>query len=87
MRPSSMILLLLFAPTALVAQTGTTATVFITPPASESCPVNFSIKRSPNFGLVEVKGAAGSHGQGLQLDFALPQSPIVKAYITVHGMS
>ena len=88
MRPSSLILLLLSSP-GLVAQAGnTSATIFITPPASKSCPVNFSVKRSSNYGMALVKGADAPHGQGLQFDFtAAPDLVIVKAYVTVYGRS
>ncbi len=84
----SPLLLLLLIPTASLTAQSATSTVFIAPPASQSCPVNFSAERKPNAGLEEVKGNEPSHGQGLQINFAgkLP-SAIVKASITVHGAS
>jgi hypothetical protein len=90
MQPSSIILMLLLVPSGLAAQStpNRTAAVFTTPPTSESCPVNFSVERKPNSGMVMVKGAAASHGQGLQINFiALPESAILKVHITVHGMT
>lgn len=81
----------------LTAQTpaGTTSAVLIQPPASQSCPVTFSVERKSNEAMVEVKSAptlsgakraSESHGQGLQFSFAeSPTSAIVKAEITVHG--
>jgi len=93
MRSSSLFLMLLLAPPALVAQTsaGSTSAVFTAPPASQACPINFSVKRTPNSGLVAVDhpNAPGEPpAQGLELNFRNPPpSPIVKAEITVHGMS
>ena len=84
----SPLLLLLLTPTAnLIAQTAT-STLFVAPPASQSCPINFSAERKPNTGLEVVKGNEPPHGQGLQINFTgkLP-SGIVKASITVHGAS
>ena len=93
MRSSSLFLMLLLAPPALVAQAsaGSTSAVFTAPPASEACPINFSVRRTPNSGLVAVDhpGAPGQPlAQGLELNFRnLPPSAIVRAEITVHGMS
>jgi hypothetical protein len=98
MRPSSiiliLILILLLSSSSLTAQTSaaTTSTVFTTPPASQSCPVNFSVKRNPKSGLVMVKRPGTPPGpaysQGLHIDFVpRTESPIRKASITVHGMT
>jgi hypothetical protein len=93
MRSSSLFLMLLLAPPALVGQTsaGSTSAVFTAPPASQGCPINFSVKRSPNSGLVAVNhpNAPGEPpAQGLELNFRNPRSSaIVRAEITVHGMS
>jgi hypothetical protein len=90
MRPSSIILMLLLSSPAVYAQTtaGSTATIFVSPPASESCPVNFSVKRSSHSGMVMVKPNGAVFTQGLQIDFLKsPETEILKADITVHGMS
>jgi hypothetical protein len=95
MRNPSIILLLLLSSVSLPAKTsaGSTSTVFTQPPASQSCPVSFSAERKPNSGLVLVRRPPGSLtpdplAQGLQITFDKSSPPsIVRASITVHGMS
>ena len=88
MRPSSIILILLLSSPGVYAQTsaGSTATIFVSPPASEACPVNFAVKRSSHSGLVMVKPNGAGFTQGLQIDF-LKSPEILRANLTVHGMS
>lgn len=87
---SSMILTLLMSTVSMAAQTnaGITSTVFIRPPASESCPVRFSAERRSIPAMKNV-GNVGAHpGQGLQINFVpFPATAILKADITVHGAS
>ena len=99
MRPSSTIFILILAlsATGLAAQTatpGASSTVFIAPPASQSCPVNFSAKREPNSGLVAVarspqpNASPGQISQGVHITFEKSPSPgILKVDVSVHGMS
>ena len=63
------LLLMSLIPTAGLTAQAATSAVFTAPPASQSCPVNFSAERKPNAGLEVVKGNEPPHGQGLQINF------------------
>ena len=56
MRSSSLFLMLLLAPPALSRRPAPVPPQrsFTAPPASQACPINFSVKRTPNSGLVAV---------------------------------
>ncbi|HEY4382294.1 MAG TPA: hypothetical protein VGN01_18235 [Acidobacteriaceae bacterium] len=86
MRLSSMIFVLVLASASLAAQTstGNSPVVLVKPPAVASCPVQLSVDRIPNGGVVRTKGTVGAHGQGLNLTFVQPKVQIVAADITVH---
>ena len=70
MRVSAMVLMLFFSGAGAAAQAtaGSTAAVFTEPPASESCPVNFSVERKSNSGLVAVDRGDEAYGQGLRVN-------------------
>jgi hypothetical protein len=89
MRVSAMVVMLLLFGAEVVAQTtaGSTAAVFTGPPASESCPVNFSVERKSNSGLIAVDGGKEARGQGLRVNLASAPSKVRIAEITVHGMT
>jgi hypothetical protein len=89
-RPSSILSTLLLSSLGAFAQTdhSSTRTVLVSPPASESCPVNFSAERKPFGGVVQVDKGATIHFQALQLNFASSSSPaILKVNGTLHGMT
>ena len=88
MRPSSMILMLLLSSSGLAAQTSSTPAIFLSPPASESCPVSFSADRQPDGGMVNVDRKTRSYSQGLQINFARSSSPaLLKVDVKLHGMT
>jgi hypothetical protein len=90
MRYSATILFMLLS-SGLTAQTsaGGSSAVLTVPPASEACPINFSASRKAVGSVMLAKGAAAPHqGQGLQFNFVgSDESKVVKAEITVHGIS
>jgi hypothetical protein len=84
-----MVLMLFFSGAGAAAQAtaGSTAAVFTEPPASESCPVNFSVERKSNSGLVAVDRGDEAYGQGLRVNLDRAPSNVLTAEITVHGMT
>jgi hypothetical protein len=85
-----MILMLLLSSSGLAAQTNPPGTpaIFLSPPASESCPVSFSAERKPNGELVQVGRGVTFRGQGLEINFSGSSSTaILKVDLKVHGMT
>jgi hypothetical protein len=90
MRSSPIILMLLLSSSGLAAQTNsaTTPAIFLSPPASESCPVNFSAERRPNGALVQVDHGVTFRGQGVEINLSGSSSaPILKVDLKLHGMT
>ncbi len=89
MRVSAMFLMVLLSGVGAAAQgtAGTTAAVFTDPPASQSCPVNFSVERKSNSGLIAVNRGDEVRGQGLRVSLVGAALDVLTAEITVHGMT
>jgi hypothetical protein len=87
--PTILFMLLTFGLTAQTNASGSSAAVLTVPPTSESCPVNFFASRKAVGSVMAAKGAAAPHqGQGLQFNFlSAGESKVIKADITVHGIS
>ena len=86
---SSMIFVLLLSSATLTAQTstGNNPALLVKPPIAQSCPVQFSVDRTPGGAFIKTNGAPAPRGQGLNLTFAKPEVQIVSADITVHFYS
>ena len=87
MRPASIVLALLFLPTALAsAQASLSFPLYIAPPASQSCPVKLTATRKSGFQLHSVESGKAILGQQLRLSFgSAAGTAILKADLIVHG--
>jgi hypothetical protein len=91
MRGGSGLLVLVMASVGVWAQgkAHSETTVLAGPPSSAGCPVGFSAERRASGEVRYAKDGSASRGQGLELQFNPPADPkkILKANVTVHGVS